>query len=404
MLVDNNLAWDSRVRMESETLAEMGLELTIIGRGEDIPADIKEAPYELVLEQPQYHGRPLLSRWGHENIWYPIRVCANLTVTRYRTKRYNTESLKHSSLPAEVSRPDMEVAGLRYNPDIVHCQDLDTLWAGYQISKRCGALLVYDSNELYLEWDYLPKDLYKPYAQVEAQVFPHLSALITVSPQIGHSLITKYDSDLIPIIIYNAGSEVSVSAKPVSDPVRLFFQGHFMQNRNNVELICAMQYLRGKATLTLQGWGPDEEEYRRTITELALEDTVSIIPPVPPAEVVTSANNYDIGVINYRPLTEHLRQTLPNKLFDYMCGGLAIAATSLPSSKDLIEKSGCGITYDQKGAEHTAQALEALISDPQRVQRMKQASLALAPKYAWPAQAQKLETLYRQLIEQIKAR
>ena len=34
-------------------------------------------------------------------------------------------------------------------PDVVHCHDLDTLYAGWQVKKRLGCALIYDAHEHY---------------------------------------------------------------------------------------------------------------------------------------------------------------------------------------------------------------------------------------------------------------
>jgi len=403
MLVRNNLARDSRVRKEAQTVSEMGFDVTVIGVGTKAPEDLADAPYQLLLTVPYYHGKPLNPKLGRETTWYPIRILVNLTVTAWREWRWHKEIAKDSSFSASVTHPDMESMGLALveKPDIVHCHDLDTLWAGYRIAQQRGALLVYDSHELYPALHYLREDDREQYIRMEPQLFPHLDAFITVSPEIGQKLVQQYQSPLEPIVLYNGGKHVVSSVTPVSTPVRLFFQGAFAIDRNNVELIDAMRHLRGKATLTLQGWGQDEDEMRRTIAKYSLEDIVTILPPVPPFEVVDFANNYDVGVINSVSIDENFAHTLPNKLFDYMCGGLAIASTSLPPIKKIIDKEHCGITYEQRGVEHTAKVLEELVSDPQRIQRMKKASLAAAPYYAWPAQAKKLTNLYEQLASKV---
>ena len=39
--------------------------------------------------------------------------------------------------------------GLALRPDVVHCHDLDTLYAGVQLKRRLGCRLVYDAHEDY---------------------------------------------------------------------------------------------------------------------------------------------------------------------------------------------------------------------------------------------------------------
>lgn len=404
MLVGNNLAIDARVRKEATSVAEAGYDTHVVGIGTEIPADLVDAPYTLHLAEPQYRGKSLLPRLGREDVWKPLRVLTNLTVTRYRQKQYNREFNSDANLSHQVRRPEMESVALALKPDIVHCHDLDTLYAGHQIAQKTGALLVYDSHEIYLELHFL-SPIFKPqYAQIEAEIFPKIDGFVTVSPAIGRILTEKYNSDIEPVVLYNGGTHIVEKITPVSSLPKLFFQGAFATDRNNLELIQAMAHLKGKATLTLQGWGQDEEEFARLIKQLSLEDTVFVIPPCGPLEVVDSAANYDIGVINSKCIDENFKNTLPNKLFDYMCAGLAVASTDLPPIKEIVDAHDCGITYEQLGVEHTAKILGELVSNPERIAAMKQHSLDAAPIYVWAAQGAKLQALYASLAEKVRAR
>lgn len=399
MLVSNNLAIDARVRKEAASAAKGGYETHVVGVGDEIPVDLADAPYTLHLAKPMINGRPVLPRLGKESVWKPLRVLVNLTVTRSRQKKYNDSYMRDDEVyTALVRRPEMEAVALSLKPDIVHCHDLDTLYAGYRTAQQTGAKLVYDSHEIYLELHFLNPTRKPMYEEIESEIFPQIDGFVTVSPAIGRILTKKYDYAIKPIVLYNGGTHIVDEVKPVGELPKLFFQGAFATDRNNLELVEAMVQLKGKATLTLQGWGPDEEAFAGLIKKHNLEDTVFVIPPCGPLEVVDSARNYDVGVINSKCIDENFRNTLPNKLFDYMCAGLAVASTDLPPIKEIIDEHDCGITYVQKGADHTAQVLLDLVSDPARIEEMKRNSLAAAPNFVWEAQGKKLVALYDSLM------
>lgn len=401
MLVSNDLSKDGRVQKEAEAVAQAGFEVTVVGLGTKIAEELKNKPYKLVLTTPQYKGKSLVPKLGQESVFYPLRVFTNLTIGKYREYRWK-KTYMDAPYGIQVARPEMQSQVEALRPDIVHCHDLDTLWAGYCAAKKLGAKLVYDSHEIYLEMHFLSHMFKDEYAQIEAEVFPQIDGFVTVSPEVGEYLTTKYNSTITPVVTYNGGTHIVSEAKPVDGRVKLFFQGAFAHDRNNTELVEAMAELRDVATLTLQGWGQDEEEFKRIIKEHHLEDTVFIIDPCGPLEVVDSASNYDVGVINSKCIDVNFSHTLPNKLFDYMCAGLAIASTDLPPIKKIIDKAGCGITYAQEGVAHTAEVLRKLVSNPDEIMRMKQASLKAAPEYAWPAQAKKLARLYEELESKAK--
>ena len=199
--------------------------------------------------------------------------------------------------------------------------------------------------------------------------------------------------------MYNGSARCVKEALPVHEPARLFFQGKFYPDRNLEELVEAMVFLRGRATLTLQGWSGIESRLRELVDELDLAETVHIIPPCPPADVVTSAAGYDVGVINHKPVSLNHRLSSPNKLFDYLSAGLAIVASDLPVFDLILADTGAGITFEPTGAEHTARVLSELISHPERIAEMKRRAVESCGRFSWEAQADILLGVYEGVVE-----
>lgn len=404
ILVDNNLKIDGRTRKQALSLAQAGYDVHVIGIGTEIPQEVAAEPYTMHLSESRIEGKPLLHPLGREEIFKPLRVLVNKTITASRIKAFNKKYNEGMKLSEHSRRPDMISVGLDIAPDIVQAQDLDTLYAASELAKGFNAALIYDSHELFLDLHFLEEEHRADYARIEAEIFPTLDGFITVAPRIADILVKKYESDIEPVIIYNGAAKMAESVTPIYSPVKILFQGAFVPDRNNLELIEAMQQLRGKASLTFQGWGADEEPMRSLIAELELEDVVSIIPPCSPLEVVDSANYYDIGIMNYKLLDESLVNALPNKLFDYMAAGLAIASTSAPLIKEIVDEEECGITYEQRGVMHTASVLLDLVSDRKRLATFKRNALKAAEKYSWAEQEKKYLALYEQVENKLAHR
>lgn len=397
MLVSNNIERDARVRKEAASLASAGHEVHVIGMGHNYPNNVSEEPYTFHLSEALYKGKPLLPRLGHEDVWRPLRVLVNLTITRMRTKSFYSDYSGDGRYSQHILKPEMASYAASLQPDVVHAHDLDTLAPGYEAAQRSGALLVYDSHELYTEQHALDPELVGQFVELEAELFPKIDAFVTVSPSIGRLLTKKYNSNLEPVVLYNGGPKTLANQNEVTSPVKFFFQGSFASDRNNLELIEAFDALRGVATLTLQGWGQDEKVYARLITDLGLEENVFMIPACQPHEVVEQATHYDVGVINSKCIDENFKNTLPNKLFDYMAAGLAVASTDLPPVKEIIEKHEAGITFEQAGVEHTASTLKKLATDLAAIRKYKENAAAAAPLYTWDEQEKKVIALYDEL-------
>jgi glycosyltransferase involved in cell wall biosynthesis len=180
--------------------------------------------------------------------------------------------------------------------------------------------------------------------------------------------------------------------------VRLLFQGYFEADRNLEALIGAMEHLRGRATLTLQGWGGIEADLRRLADSLDLDGHVFFVPACGPSEVVKSARKYDVGIVCHRGSTLNHDIAAPNKLMDYIGAGLAVAGSNLPGIRSVIEPEGCGVLIDPASAESIAVDLGAMLSDPEGLARMKAASVRACRRLSWDVQVRKLVGLYLGLL------
>ena len=199
-------------------------------------------------------------------------------------------------------------------------------------------------------------------------------------------------------LILNGACEHVAAADAVHSPVRLLFQGAFAHNRNLASLVGAMRLLKGRATLTLQGWGDAEPELHELILSRGLTDSVDLRARCEPKNVIACAGEYDVGVIAYRADTLNLQIAVPNKLLDYVGAGLAVAASDLPGHRSIIEGSGFGVLIDPTSDETLARDLGELVSDPERIARMKAAAVEAAPGLSWAAQAEKLLDVYVGLV------
>ena len=67
---------------------------------------------------------------------------------------------------------------------------------------------------------------------------------------------------------------------------------------------------------------------------------VRVEPPVAPDALVAALAPYDIGLVIDRLDTDNTRLALPNKLFEYLMAGLAVAVPRAPAMAELVEAHG----------------------------------------------------------------
>jgi glycosyltransferase involved in cell wall biosynthesis len=151
-----------------------------------------------------------------------------------------------------------------------------------------------------------------------------------------------------------------------------------------------------RGRIVLMGWGRLECELRDLIAREGLGEQVTIVPPVPPAEVVSSATGAAVGVIPYEPVGLNNTYTTPNKLFDYMAAGLPVVASRLPELIRFVEQGEMGLTFTPGDAAALATALNEVLADPERYARMRARTHEAGRRYTWARESPKLLALYEQ--------
>ncbi len=370
MLVMNDVRRDARVQKEARSAAAAGAEVTVLGVGEPESAvDFVEFELQLV---------PGLKSSTHP-VW-PVRVAQNLFGERAVDRRL-AHSARHT------------------RPDIVHCNDLNTLHIGARVARETRCRLVYDSHELFTEtaghrwWQ---RAILR---RRERRLIGRADAVITVNPIIADELKRRYSLPATPAVVYNG--PLSCRGVPAQDnsPMRLLYQGGFLGNRGLETLISVMGEFRGRCELTLQGWGPLEADLRRRVDQSGLGDIVRFLPAAAPEDLVETAAKHDVGVIVHRANSLNNKYSSPNKLFDYMGAGLAVLASDLPFLRSVLEQEECGLLFDPEVEGLLTRSISELCDDREAVARMKARSAEACVKYSWNEQVRVLVSAYEKTKE-----
>jgi glycosyltransferase involved in cell wall biosynthesis len=368
MLVTNDVTRDARVRKEATSLAGAGYDVRVVGVG-DPGGSLVAAPFRLNL------------------VAAVPKATSNSRAARVLANWRGNRALEQRLLKAGLCEP----------VDVVHANDLDTLPVGVVLAQRLGARLIYDAHEMSSEAVGLNPLIAEWRRRREKRLVKEVDAVVTVNPCIAAEMSARYGVPL-PAVVYNGASSCRASSVPTHSPVRVLFQGQFFADRNLEDLVTAMESLRGRAVLTLQGWGEVETSLRGLVDRLALKETVRFVEPVPPAGVVAAASDHDIGVINHKDLSLNHRFSSPNKLFDYMAAGLAIVASDLPVLRLVIEDARCGVLHEPTGPDALAGVLGRLVNAPDEIARMKENAVGACDRYSWAAQEKVLLDVYERVV------
>jgi hypothetical protein len=96
--------------------------------------------------------------------------------------------------------------------------------------------------------------------------------------------------------------------------------------------------------------------------------------------------------------TQNYYYVLPNKFFDYMMAGLAIALPPLPSMQKIVEENQNGVVASDQSIQAMASALNGL--SVAEINRFKQNSLMAAKKFNAEVEMGKLMSIYNDLLQE----
>jgi glycosyltransferase involved in cell wall biosynthesis len=308
-------------------------------------------------------------------------------------------------------------------PEALHAHDLNTLPVAAALARRLNLPLTYDAHELYPEISTLSEREAATWRWLERRLAKRADHVLTVCDSIAAELETRYGVRQ-PTVLLNCPSGGGNGSRPHDpapggralgpaprgspiangvnkeprgkagdrEPV-ILYQGGFAPHRGLDTLVLSAHGLdRGR--IVLMGWGRLEDELRNLIAREGLGGRVTIVPPVPPAEVVPSATAAAVGVIPYEPVGLNNTYTTPNKLFDYMAAGLPVVASRLPELIRFVEGGELGLTFPPGDPTALAAALNEILADGPRYERMRERSRTAARRYTWEQESRGLLALY----------
>lgn len=286
----------------------------------------------------------------------------------------------------------------RFAPEIIIANDWRSLPVAFAAKRTSAARIVYDSHEFGTEefadswrWNLLAR---QHVVRIEDRYIRGADAVVTVSEGIADALARLYTLPR-PMVIANTPSWHATSFRPTRTPITVLYHGAIVPRRGLEALIESVRLWPAHFRLVIRG--PAQGGFERHLQQLAdpFGDRVKIEPPVPPAQLIATAAQADIGIFLLSNSTTHARFAMPNKIFEYMQAGLMVISSDLPEIRNVIETAGCGALLAGDTPETIASCLAGL--DPVRIDACKHAALARARDLNFDMEGTKLLALIGRL-------
>jgi len=292
----------------------------------------------------------------------------------------------------------------RFPAKLYHANDLDTLPAAVILSRLNNVPLLYDAHELFSDqFNRTSRQFSAILFGLERWLIRFAHKVVTVNHSIAETLAAWHTVPL-PSVVMNCPLAVEVvrprPERPggsTTRPARLIYQGIFMRDRGLEELIRSAAWYES-AELYLRGYGALEGTLRALVKAEHLQNRVYFLPPVAADRLVESLAGFDVGLIPYRATSLNNRLCLPNKIFEYLQAGLALAVSALPEMERVVKETKAGEVFNPEQPRDIARAVNAMTGDANRLAELKGRSRVAAQRYTWEAQgAPQLLACYREL-------
>lgn len=394
MLVCNNVTQDPRVRKEAESLAASAYSVMVLGfkfNSDEHNEEIFHPGFKVVRVNiakviKLKNSIAGLSFIKNGSIRNTVIVLIKLVLKVYQMIKFTFGAVKFRS-------------------KVYHAHDLDALPAAWLASLWFRGRLVYDSHELYTEqWDSFPGILKKILQCAEWFLIKRAAGVITVNNSIAGELSKRYQVK-VPLTLRNLmkkeTSEAAAASEYVSrsEEIKILYHGGFSKGRGLEELIKSVVYWEPNIKLYMRGFGPIEEDLRKQVAGFGLSNRIIFLEPVPMVMLIKESAFADIGIMPYKPTCLNNYYSLPNKLFEYMMAGLAVAASDLPEIRALNEEVRFGLLFDPASPESIAGAVNSLARDKSLLNKCREnARIWSITAGNWETESKKLVSFYKDIF------
>lgn len=212
-----------------------------------------------------------------------------------------------------------------------------------------------------------------------AQYLPSTGKVFTVSQGIANAYSDAYCIDVG--VIHSLPKKVSLKPSLVSgDKIKMVHHGIAAPSRKLERMIEIMEHVDERFVLDLYLVEKNRKYFQKLKGIVEKHDNVFLHPPVAFDEIAVTLNKYDIGICYFEPTTFNLKHTLPNKFFEYIQSGLAIAMGPSVEMLPLAEEYGFGISSSEFEPKSLALMLNEL--ECEKLTKLKNASYMASSSFS----------------------
>ncbi|MEW6707258.1 MAG: glycosyltransferase family 4 protein [Pseudomonadota bacterium] len=313
--------------------------------------------------------------------WYPAPPYQGNGLGRVRNIwRFLSQVWRDAPRLAAQFKPGVVIASSTYPMDI---------WVARRIARLAKATLVFEVHDL---WPLSPIELSgmsprHPFALLcqwaEDAAYRDADVVVSMLPKV-HDHMASRGLDLKKLHIVPNGitldewqgeppalradvAQAMAAARAAGRTVVGYAGSHGLPNALD-HLLDAAALLKGEPLqIVMVGDGHEKGRLEQRVRNEGL-DNVTMLPPVPKAQIPSLLAAIDIAYIGWQRVPIYRFGIAPNKLMDYMMAG-CVVLHSVEAGNDPVAEAGCGVTVAPESAVAIAEGLRRLAALPAEERR-----------------------------------
>jgi hypothetical protein len=250
--------------------------------------------------------------------------------------------------------------------DLVIANDIEALPLACFVGKKVGAKVFLDAHEYKpREYDdsFLFRFLFQKYWEYLCRSYlPHADAMTTVCQPIAQEYGKNYG--VTCEVVTNAPFFSRLEPSKINgDSIRIIHHGTTNRSRKLENMILLLDRLDGRFRLDFMLVNNDPRYLERLRDLGRKKGRVNFIDAVPVTTIAETINRYDIGLYFLSPNGFNNTMALPNKLFEFIQGRLAVAIWPSPEMARIVKEYQCGVVSDEFSIRSMAKILNKLSSE-----------------------------------------
>jgi glycosyltransferase involved in cell wall biosynthesis len=398
---DSGYPEDIRVTKESSALVQAGFEVHV-----------------LCQRQPDQIAYEVLASGVHV---HRVKIERKDVVTSSARRKVQT-LIRNLAIdrPRNDWRPAIKQFVKEARIDVLHCHDLPALPVACDVAHECSVPIVADLHEnwpgftitgieeLPVWKQLLRRRLYRHWKQLEKKFLPQCSRIVVVVEEAARRVSDscRVRSDDLVVVSNTEDASTLVSG---DEPFVDFFPGRWTATyvggigpHRGIDTSIRAAAIAGRKIpgFQLAVVGPSELQVprlERLIYEAGASGYVTIIRKVPSAQVPAYIRSSEVCLVPHND-TEHTNTTVPHKLFQYMLLERPVLVSDCPPLERIVRAAGCGEVFRRNDADHMAEQLVKMHSDPQQLEAWAvQGARSASTDFSWGNDAIRLVEMYDSL-------